>query len=65
MFDAWEGLAYYGIVQWPTLEKPPKKRWYPSRRYRTKRDLFYLKGMGVYFMKRMVVQKLSRYNNSD
>ena len=32
---------------------------------RTKRDLFYLKGMGVYFMKRMVVQKLSRYNNSD
>jgi len=19
------------IVQWPTLEKPPKKRWYPSR----------------------------------
>jgi len=30
---------------------------------RTKRDLFYLKGMGVYFMKRMVVQKLSRYNN--
>ena len=32
---------------------------------RTKRDLFYLKGIGVYFMKRMVVQKLSRYNNSD
>jgi len=32
---------------------------------RTKRDLFYLKGMGVYFMERMVVQKLSRYNNSD
>ena len=32
---------------------------------RTKRDLFYLKGMDVYFMKRMVVQKLSRYNNSD
>jgi len=32
---------------------------------RTKRDLFYLKGMGIYFMKRMVVQKLSRYNNLD
>jgi len=31
---------------------------------RTKQDLFYLKGMGVYFMKRMVVQKLSCYNNS-
>ena len=30
---------------------------------RTKRDLFYLKGTGVYFMKRMAVQKLSRYNN--
>ena len=29
---------------------------------RTKRDLFYLKGMGVYFMKSMVVKKLSRYN---
>ena len=64
MFDAWEGLAYYGIVQWPTLEKPPKRGGTPPGG-RTKRDLFYLKGMGVYFMKRMVVQKLSRYNNSD
>ena len=40
------------------------KKGHTSPGGRTKRDLFYLKGMGVYFMKGMVVQKLSRYNNS-